>query len=430
MPVQTPTHKIVENFFAAQFEVFDLFNVILAKCENDLSLAKDQSSYDLARSIFKDLLRFETEFGEFDADLWNYVYNIGGYRDVVSQLVIEEGLADHKEYFFRRIERCVSMIEDVVTEIKAFGYEWGDVDQLLDAVEKLFDSSEAIIEVEPNELDDPEIISLVEKIPPQKLAPIEVMVSAVMIKRKPPSLTAIAANKLSLAQAHRALIDAVGDMNDDIISSNCDVRVKRISYRILKEISKEFRDFSPIAFGINLEMLASFSNVITEEFGDAAAAYLLSCIAQCDTFVRNFKLWNEYVENARASDLPSGDSVARILIDITQHDLFAEDVKEAASDLSEEVKDSKIDTNKLRYAVFQSASNVISVAIKESLKYIANLARKGISYVFSTVERAVGTIALSWLLYNYPRLIELSDKYELFRWIKPVVEFIKRYTSS
>ncbi len=281
-------NAVVRNFFVAQFEVFDRVNAILETCRKNIDKTGDIRLHDLSKSIITDLMKFELEFSEFDADLRNYVYNVGDARGVIDQVVTESGLADHKEYFFQRIERCVSDLEDVVTEIKAAGYEWEDVNDLLLSMERLFDASEALIEVDPNDLDDPEFANLVGKIPPQRLAPIEVIVTPSVIKRKPPSTHSN--RQASLEQARRALVEVFGDVKEDISKSNADSRIKNISERILRELDTEFGNFSPIILGINIGMMRTFTSAIIEEFGDVSAAYILSGVNAVRRISEEFQL--------------------------------------------------------------------------------------------------------------------------------------------
>src|SRR5262245_59490091 len=118
---------------------------------------------------------------------WNYVYDIGDHRSFVNEIVINEGLPDHKEYFFRKIEACVVMLNESAVDSKVAGFDWETVDDQREAVERLYEAAEEIIEVNPDELADPEIGEVLANIPPQKAAPVEVTATSDSIRRKPAS---------------------------------------------------------------------------------------------------------------------------------------------------------------------------------------------------------------------------------------------------
>ncbi|TPI39449.1 hypothetical protein FJ414_10195 [Mesorhizobium sp. B3-1-6] len=423
-------YQIVKKFFEAQFDVFDRINIILEQSRYNIEKTPDVNERAVSSAMLKDLIKFESNFGEFDVELWNYVYDVSDSRELTNQKSIQGGFSDHKEYFFNKIESCVNLLQDVITETSAVGYEWNEVDSLLNSVENLFDACEELIEIDPRDLDDPEVVELFGDIPLQKLAPIEVVASSSLIKRKIPSL---AEGRMARSSAQRALVtlsEVISDINDDIQNSNCDIRIKKCSKRMLREISNNYDDFHPISFGINVSIFRSFSSSISEEFGEASAAYILAALVQSEAFLRNFQSWIEYSQNSLVEGVGDSGDLIFVFSKMMDHEVFDADVKVAAKELEADKRETGIAEKKFEYSIFQSVSNVISTALREALLYVAGVVGKTARYIAASVERAVGVLAVSWLTYNYFSLLQIAEKYEFFKWIKPVIEFVKKYSAT
>lgn len=420
---------VVKRFFEAQFNLFDIYNDICEVCKSDIADAEDQDSYELTKKILGDLIQFEIDFSQFDHDLWNYIYDIDNTRAHINELVSIQGLADHKEYFFRQIEKCVNSLNDVATEIKAAGFEWDDVDKLLYLVEGLYDASEDLIEIDPSELYDPEIVDAIGSIPPQRVAPIEVASTQSQIIQRPRRPFIERLSEKHLQQARSALDGIFSDMLLEIEKTNCDERLKRSLQRCAQELTKPWEEFSPLSLGINISISLSFSRSVVEEFTEGTSSYVLSSILECEKFVRNFSVWREYEKNARNTPVGDTGKLIDIFSNIISSPLFDEIIRDVSHSLSADKKALGVGPEKFEYSILQSVSNLISHVFREVLKYLAELGKSTSQAASKHAGKLLGGALAGWVIANYQSLVEIAESYSFLSWAKPLLELIKKHVS-
>lgn len=423
----------LRRFLDAQTAVFQGHQLLTEWCRESLNGAHDQTNYDVAKVVFKDIVAFESQFEEFEIEFWNYLTNTDDTRRVIDHLVDTLGFGDHKEYFFSKIENCVTILNDVITEVNALELEWPFLQELEDSLEKLFDVSEDLIEINIEQLRDGELAELLRQIPAQRLAPLEVVATPHSIKRKIGTRFQSRINDGDIRQAFVALKNVLADTYLEIENSNCDPRIAKAFSRCLAELSRGMEAFSPIQFGIYVGIANGFRDAVSEELGTFLSRQVIAAMLQCDIFLRNFEAWEQY--SREATGLKDGDSAAVLddFLTIADDPLFDIDVRDALSDLKVDKQDFG-DAGKLDYAVFQSISNALSEVCRQGLRYISSAPRKAASLLGEVVgdgfKFTVGVVALTWVVNHSGLLISLSEKYGFFAWIKPVVEFIKLHAGA
>lgn len=425
-------HKEVEQklkrFLDAQTDVFQDHRYLADWCRESLNGTHDQANYDVAKRIFKDVVAFENQFEHFEIEFWNYLADVDNTRDDVDHRVITMGFADHKEYFFSKIESCVSILNDVITEVNALGLIWPFLDDLADALEKLFDASEELIEADISDLRSGEIAELLRQVPDQRAAPLEVIATSHSLKRKVGNRFQSRVNNSAIQQAAIALQEVLKDAQLELENSNCDPRVMKAINRCLTEISKELEAFSPIQFGIYVGVANEFRGAISEELGTFLSRQVIAALMQCDIFLRNFQAWEQYSQEAAGFNDSDGAFVLDGFRAVANDPLFDADVRDALDDLEADKREFG-DVGKIDYAIFQSVSNALSEACRQGLRYISAAPRKVTSLLSDVVtdgiKAAVGIAALAFVARCSSFLVALSEKYAFFAWIKPIVEFIK-----
>lgn len=420
----------LRRFLDAQTLVFEQHKQLTDWCRESLEGQHDQTHYDLAKRVFKDVVAFENAFEEFEVEFWNYIEDVEGARERLDHQVLALGFADHKEYFFSKIEACIARLSDVVTEVNASGFEWQFLDELENSLEALFDVSEDLIESDISQLGDGLVTELLEKIPPQRVAPLEVVASANSIRRRTDSRLQTRVSDASVRQAAIALHEVLSDTYEELQRSNCDPRIMKAFAKCLNEISGEFELFSPIRFGIYVGVANGFRDAVSEEFSAFLARQVISALMQCDIFLRNFQAWSAYSEEEQKAE--ASDSMALLVEfqEIAKDPLFDDGIRLALDDLAEDKRDFGT-RKKVDYSVFQSISNVVSEVCRQGLRYISLTPRIISSLLAETardgIKATLGVVAVIWLLRYSKFLVSISEQFPFFAWLKPVIEFIKTH---
>ncbi|MDR6953612.1 hypothetical protein J2X65_002973 [Ancylobacter sp. 3268] len=237
------------SFLDAQEKVFLHCEDIIKFCNESLDGAHNQILYDVSKVVLKDLVNFSRQFDEFEVEFWNYIFDIDDTKSIIDYKVTTGVFSDHKEYFFSRIERCVSTLNDVITEFGAAGVEWGLLTELEDSLELLFDKTEDLIDIDLSSLKDEDLAELMRMIPPQKAAPIEVISTSKNIKRKELSNYESRISSKNIQQALIALRESILDAVEEANRSNCDPRLIKYLDRCKEEISKDIEFFLPLNLG-------------------------------------------------------------------------------------------------------------------------------------------------------------------------------------
>lgn len=421
------------RFVAAQTSVFAHHKYLVDWCKDSIEGVNDQASYELARNIFSDVVSFERAFDSFEVEFWNYIENVDDARDRIDSECISLGFADQKEYFFSKIESCVSVLSDVVTEVKASGFEWPFLDELADSLEALFDVTEDLIEVDIKSLSNDEILALLQKIPPQRIAPIELVASGNTFRRKLDTRAETRISEKDIRSAISALRDVLSETYQEIQGSNCDPRVSKLIARCLSEVNKEFELFSPIQFGIHVGVANQFRAVVKDELGIFLAQQYIATLMQCDLFLQNFKSWSSYVRREEESDVSGGAELIDVFSPVVSEDLFDADIIDAISDLKTDSR-SYAESRKIDYSIFQSVSNIISEVCRHGLRVLGLVTRSVGAFVADVgrdgMKKSLQVLAYIWLVRHANLLSEIAEKFPFFGWLRPVIEFLKSHAGT
>lgn len=430
---QSQIEKKLQRFLSAQTAVFQNHRDLREWCRGSLVGENDQTSYEAAKLALKDVMTFEGQFEEFEIEFWNYLGDIDNTRGIVDNRVTKDGFADHKEYFFSKIEACVSTLNDVITEMRAANLDLPFLGDLEDSLEQLFDASEDLIEVDISQLRDGELAELLRQIPAQRSAPLEVIATKTSIARKIGPRFVSRVDDVSIREAASALHEVLSDTYVELNNSNCDPRVLRALAKCDVEISQDMATFSPIRFGIYVGVMNGFREAIRDELGTVISMQVISALMQCDLFLKNFQAWELYAEEATKID---GDDSLEVLDDFLvaiNDPLFESDVRGALTELRADKKDF-CESQKINYAIFQSVGNALSEVCRQGLRYLSSAPGQVAKVLGDTIGNGVkfivGTVALTWIANNSAYLISLSERYSFFAWMKPVVEFIKVHVAG
>lgn len=420
--------KKLRRFLDAQTAVFQSCRELTDWCKDSIEGQYNQANYEVAKHVFEDVVRFENAFDDFELDFWNYVEDVDGARNKVDNLVFDQGLADHKEYFFGRIEHCVGLLSEVFAEVAGAELEWPFLDELEYSLEALYDVAEDLIEADPSELKNQSISDLMGKIPPQRIAPLEVVATSTSICRKATTHLVTRVDKSVLREGAEALKDVLQDACLELERSNCDPRVRKAFSKCLNEISDDFELFSPVRFGIYVGVANSFKDLANEEFTAFLARQIISALMQCDIFLRNFSAWSDYSSDANKSTMPDGSEVLDEFRPTVDDPLFDDDVRLALDSLAEDKQDFGA-RGKVDYSIFQSISNAVSEVARLSLRFISSLPRSVGKLILETgrdgVKTGIGVLALHWVLQNSDLLMSFAARYSFFGWLQPVIEFVR-----
>lgn len=426
MPQLSDAQKKLRRFLDAQTAVFQNCKELGEWCKASIDGQYNQLNYEVAKHVFSDVSKFENAFDQFELDFWNYVEDVDGARNKVDNLVLDQGLADHKEYFFARIEHCVSLLSAVFAEVAGAELEWPFLDELETSLEALYDVAEDLIEADPAELKDQSISDLMGGIPPQRIAPLEVVATSTGICRKVPTHLVTRVDKQVLREGAEALKDILDDACVELEKSNCDPRVRKAFSKCLSEISQDFELFSPVRFGIYVGVANSFKDLAAEEFTEFLARQIISSLMQCDIFLRNFNAWSDYSSDAEKSVMEESASALSEFRAAADDPLFKDDVRLALDSLAEDKRDFGA-RGKVDYSIFQSISNAVSEAARLSLRFITSVPRSVGKIIIETardnVKAGIGLLAFHWMIFNSELLISLATRYPFFAWLKPVVDF-------
>ncbi len=419
--------KKLDRFLEAQTEVFELHKSLLEWCRASLDGEYDQRNYDVSKHVLKDVVAFESAFEDFEIEFWNYAADVDNSRACVDNQVLNLGLADHKEYFFSKIEACVSILSEVITEVNATELYWPFLDDLERSLDALYDIAEELIETDQTQLSGDIVSQLLAKIPPQRLAPLEVVATASTIRRKVGGHLESRVGDANMREAANALHDVLLDTYSELQRSNGDPRIRKAFGRCVDEIGREFEFFSPIRFGVYLGIANSFKDVIADEFSVFLAKQVLSTLFQSEIFLRNFNAWKEYSREDEAALLGDSSQALRDFKATAEHRLFDDDVR-AALEVMAEDKRNFGERGKLDYSIFQSISNTISEVCRQGLRFISSAPRAIASLVAETardgMKTTIGIVAIGWVIRYREFLLSLAERYVFFSWLKPVVEFI------
>lgn len=419
--------KRLQSFLRAQTAVFQNYRHLSDWCRESLVGENDQASYETAKLAFKDVVKFEGQFDDFEIEFWNYVGDIDSTRAIVDNYVTRNGFTDHKEYFFSKIELCVSTLNDVITEVRAANLDLPFLGNLEESLEKLFDEAEDLIEIDLGQLREGELAELLRQIPAQRTAPLEVIATSRSIARKIGPRFVSRVDDSSIRQAADALHEVLNDTYLELNSSNCDPRVLKALAKCVLEISQDVAVFSPIKFGIYVGVMNGFREAIKDELGAITSMQIISALMQCDLFLRNFDDWQLYSQES--SKLSDEDSMTVLddFLESANHPLFETEVREALAELRVDKKDFG-ESRKIDYAIFQSVGNALSEVCRQGLRYMSSAPGKVATILRDTISDGVkfivGTLALTWIIGNSAYLTALSEQYSFFSWIKPVVDFI------
>ncbi|MBM3092231.1 hypothetical protein GFB56_15605 [Ensifer sp. T173] len=425
--------KKLKRFLDAQTNVFQLHRELLDWCKASLDGEYDQRNYDVSKHVLKDVIAFEGAFDDFEVEFWNYAADIDGMRASVDSRVLQQGLADHKEYFFSKIEACVSILSEVVTEVSAVGLGWPFLYDLEESLEKLYDISEELIETDPSQMGSDLVLQLLSKVPPQRLAPLEVVATTTNIRRKVDAHLQSRISDVGMREAATALHEVLLDTYTEFERSNGDPRISRALEKCVGEIGRDFELFSPIRFGIYVGVANSFKDVISDEFTASLARQVISALFQCDIFLRNFNAWKEYSRDEEVTAVGDSSAALRDFQKAADDSIFDDDVRAALDDMAEDKRDFG-ERGKVDYSIFQSISNSVSEVCRQGLRFLSSLPRSVSSLLAETardgVKSTIGALAVVWLFKYSELLISLSDRYAFFSWLKPVVEFIKTHAGG
>jgi len=421
------------RFIEAQTIVFQNYDYLTEWCRESLAGQNDQASYDLAKRIFKDVVAFEGAFEDFEVEFWNYIGNIDDTRARVDHRVASQGLADHKEYFFKKIELSITRLGEIVTEVHAQGMQWEFLEDLETSLEGLYDISEDLIEADLQELGRDIIAELLGQIPPQRLAPLEVLATAERIRRKEDTHLRTRVHQTSIHDGAAALREVLSDSLEELERSNCDPRIKKAVSRCLGEISQQFEQFSPVKFGIYLDVANGFKDVLSEELSAFSARLVIAALLQCDIFLRNFQAWADYSAIEKDDMLGDASGTLETFNKAADDPLFGQDVRDALEGLAADKRDFG-ERGKIDYSIFQSISNAVSEACRQGLRYISAAPRSVSSLLGETardgVKTAIGLLAVGWVLRFGAMLTDFAAKYPFFGWLKPVVDFIRTHAGG
>ncbi len=425
--------KKLERFLDSQTHVFELHEELLDWCKASLNGEHDQRNYDVSKHVLKDVVAFESAFDDFEVEFWNYAGDVDATRAWVDNQVTHLGLADHKEYFFSKIEACVSILSEVITEVSAAELGWPFLYDLERALEDLYDISEELIDTDPSQLSDDLISQLLAKIPPQRVAPLEVVATATKIRRKIGGHVQSRVGDPGMREAAAALHEILLDTYSELERSNCDPRIRKAIGKCVDEISREFELFSPIRFGIYIGVANSFKEVVEIEFTAFLARQVIAALLQSDIFLRNFHAWKEYAREEDAAVLGDSAVVLKDFRATAADPLFDDDVRSALDTMAEDRREFG-ERGKIDYSIFQSISNTISEVCRQGLRYISSVPRALSSLVVETardgIKATIGLMAIMWLLKYREVLIALSERHAFFSWLKPVLEFVKAQAGS
>lgn len=142
------------------------------QCKHGIETSTDESERGLYRSILYSVVRFETHFGQIEEDFWAY---LEGYSDTAyyQDVAAAKGHDSFVEYLLDELGKCQSWVDEITTEVVGTGWEWSSVGKLTDEFWYLMDATEELFESGAEKHPRDEILGLIAKIPPQKLAPIQ-----------------------------------------------------------------------------------------------------------------------------------------------------------------------------------------------------------------------------------------------------------------
>jgi len=418
--------KRLEKFLRAQTSVFQFCEELKQWCAASIEGDYDQANYEVAKHIAKDVAAFEVAFDAFEVEFWNYVEDVDRTRSRVDRMVSQAGMADHKEYFFGKIEACTARLSDVFAEVNAAELDWPFLDELEKSLEGLYDVTEDLIDIDPSRLENSLIAELLAMVPMQRVAPLEVIATPSSIRRKATTRVSSRVDDAHIEQAMLALRGIVGDTCEELNRSNCDPRIRKSFGKCLDEISKARELFSPISFGIYVSVANSFKDIATEEFSPFLGRQVVATLLQCDIFLRNFDAWTEYSRGDLGSATDDSAAALRDFRAMIDEPLFEEDVRTAVELLLEDRRDFGA-RGKIDHSIFQSISNTISEVCRQGLRLASTARRSFSSLIGDTIwdagKAGVGLLAVGWIIQHKDALLLLASQYQFLSWIKPVVEF-------
>jgi hypothetical protein len=416
--------KEVNSFLASQFGLFEIFSGIKATCLKSIE-TKDEF-YEMSKKIVPNISGIEYEFGEIDSELWNYIYDLDDSRSRINEIVANLGHSDYKEYFLGRVENCFSFVNEISTELKSNNFDWEAIDNLSESLSDFFDKIEIILEANPEDFEDQDIKSALGNIPPQRMAPIEVVVTPEIVERKKEGLFARTSRAVA-DSAYYAMRDIFSQINDDIQKSNCDPKVKYSSNRCNSEIIKEIDNFNPIIFGINLAIMNSLAQQVKEEFSDVSAAIIISSLSECSKFLRTFDAWVEYEINTIHPDNLDSKISLNIVNLIKNENIFSPELIKAFEELRSDKENLGSVSKKFEYGVIQSVSNLMSALFRAALRFVTESTFRIFDAAKNHAFKIIGGAIVTWVMAHYDAILAIALSSENLRWVKPIIELIKSF---
>lgn len=418
---------LFNRFIEQQSTLFNTLDHISGECRSGIESTLNENERALLWKVLRSITKFESQFGQIESDFWTY-WEGEGDTEYYSEIAAANGYETFIDYLLGELEKCNSWVDEIVTELSASGWEWEAVENLPDEFWRLIDSTEELIEASKTQLPHDELEKLLARIPPQRLAPIQIEVISSQFALKRINRSPVKVSLTAMRTAFGVVKSEVKDTLSELQNTNCDRRFLGMFERLVKALDREFSEIEPIEVGINLTIVEHSVRSVIEEVAETVFGRLAGNLVTVRQFIANFREWREYsVASLEIADL---DRVLADAVDVEStlaHDAFAKEVQQQAHYYSTTSRQYESGAGKeIKSAFILSMQNIVSAVAREALKYIQLAA----SRAATVVGTAIGGVAVAWIALNLETLKTFARSQESFSWMIDIIEFIQKHLVS
>jgi len=421
--VSNEADRLFELFIESQSNLFAQLSSIIKYCRDDMQTTSSMHEYGMLKNVLNSIIKFESQFGDIEEQLWNYVAADEDERQTYNDFAIQDGHESHLSKLLSHLEQCQQFIDDLNTEISASGWVWDEAEGLTDLFWALMDSTEKLIEATPDLRPSDPILELLSRIPAQRLAPIELEVAGekFVIKRK--NTGPIKVSLRVFASARDAISREAKEALAEVSGTNCDRRFVAYFSTLVKSLDAQIENISPVEVGIHLTVVEHALPSIREELPDVIFGRVLADVVNIKQFLMNSRDWRNYVSGELSFEIP--DSMLGPALEISNTldaEVFDAEIAERARYYRDMATSLNGDgSSRLKSAYLASIGNVLIASSREALKHLRAVASKTGGHIGDNLSKYVGAGATAWLLANAEKIIAFAQTHPFFSWVREVI---------
>ncbi|WP_089267501.1 hypothetical protein [Tardiphaga sp. OK246] len=383
---------------------------------------RDQASIAIYREMFRDIEAARLCISPLKGGSLSARRQAGtNEKHLVELLEVLVGITGNPDYLPNLRSLRISKNAD-----HSGGYD----DTALMAIERLINRINIQLEVIGVPVASEALLRLKVLIPAQKIAPVqfEIRGNKVSIKE---TVSAPPANRRRIIKSARdELLQTGKEIIQELELSNCDRRLldrmQHLNFQLTGRIDA-------VRIGLATLSCEMMCSALEQELPSAVFSMLNAYTRGVQLFVGQFPEWNNFLENAAATNFDSGDiyslqrATSELVESLSHHSEYVDpEVPRTLAFLNELLANPVKATKKAAFAVLRSAENLISVIFGFGVEFAQKTASKTLDAASSTASKVIVATLLAIALSGATSIGPIAGRLPEMQWLKTAADIVKK----